>query len=87
MAYNKEELSGQLQQGTWDVVFKKRDGSLRQMICTLDPTLAPKIQQVRVSNAPVNSSPDVVPVWDLEKMAWRSFRVDSVLHFNKQEGQ
>ena len=26
-----------------------------------------------------------IPVWDLEKDAWRSFRVDRILDFNQEE--
>ncbi len=79
----REEMLGKLQQGKCEVFFKKLDGTIRQMICTLNPKLAPKIEEVRVNGAS-QGPPDspVIPVWDLEKFAWRSFRTDYVLVFN-----
>ena len=83
VTFLREEMMSQLQQGKCEVFFKKLDGTIRQMICTLNPKLAPKIEESRVNNAPLGpeDSP-VIPVWDLEKFAWRSFRTDSVLVFN-----
>ena len=49
------------------VIFTKKDGTQRKMRCMMEaPTGEIK-------------NPDVVPVQDLDKGAWRSFRLDSVL--------
>lgn len=55
------------------VTFTKRDGSIREMICTRDPELLPKTKGMRTP------SDEVCTVLDLEKMDWRCFRYDSVL--------
>jgi len=58
------------------IVFSKKDGSTRTMICT---TMAEYLPEFEVSNEPLksNESP-IVTVWDLEQNGWRSFRFDSV---------
>ena len=64
-----------LQMGRTEIFFKKVDGSIRHMICTLNPKLAPRILLVKKENI----SQEIIAVWDLEKHNWRSFRKDSVL--------
>lgn len=49
------------------VIFLKVDGTQRQMRCMMEKP------EGGIKN------PDVVPVKDLDKGSWRSFRVDSVL--------
>ena len=83
-----EEMLGDLQEGKCEIIFQKVDGSMRHMSCTLNPSFVPNPnQKVRMSNAPIKHQemPNVIPVWDLEKMAWRSFRVDSVLYFSDED--
>ena len=54
-------------QNPFSVTFKKVNGELRQMRCVMEqPTSEPK-------------SHEVVPVMDLDKGSWRSFRIDSVV--------
>ena len=90
---SKEQIKQLLGTGISEVFFKKRDGSIRHMVCTLDPNQVPLIEQVHsISSAlgiqeqpeQTEAQQNVVPVWDLEKMAWRSFRVNSVVFFKKQ---
>jgi len=61
------------------VSFTKKDGSLREMICTRVMDLVPDDEHPKDDNKEHEQNPDVIPVWDLEKEAWRSFRVDSVV--------
>lgn len=49
------------------VTFTKTDGSERKMRCMMEAPTKP------IKN------PNVVPVMDLDKGVWRSFKVDSVL--------
>jgi hypothetical protein len=56
------------------VVFKKADGSIREMQCTLAEYLLPETK-----GTGRKSSKDVLVVFDLEKEEWRSFRTDSVI--------
>ena len=80
----RDEMVGKLQQGKCEVFFKKKNGAVRQMICTLNPTLAPFIQEKRISEAPQQQT-NVIAVWDLEKLAWRSFLPETVLVFNERD--
>ena len=63
------------------VSFVKVNGDLRSMRCTLKPELLPEDTRTTIEQA---SEPEVTPtavrVWDLEKTAWRSFRIDGELH-------
>lgn len=73
----KENLVSLLKSNTCKVTFTKADGTLREMKCTLKEGsfVAPEKKTERVREP----KDDVVSVWDLEKDAWRSFRVDSVV--------
>jgi len=92
---DKQQLRGLLQSGVSEVFFKKRDGSIRQMVCTLDPTQLPITEQVKkiTSAASADSGEEspaqqnVLAVWDLEKMAWRSFRINSIVFYKKRGEQ
>ena len=56
------------------VVFTKKDGSTREMICTTISDYLPEVP----GNFTSEPSKDIVTVWDLEQGGWRSFRFDSV---------
>ena len=75
----KHKLQTLLRDNIVDVSFTKVDGTLRTMKCTLKGSIVPyptKEWSEHVSNKLVPEN--VLPVWDTEKNAWRSFRVDSV---------
>lgn len=73
---NRDELKTTLLGGVCDVRFTKVDGTIREMRCTLKSDLVPATESSDKERK-VNES--VLPVWDLDKEGWRSFRVDSVL--------
>ena len=56
------------------VTFTKVDGSKRLMNCTLMEGHVPIVE----STSTRKENKDTVVVFDLDKAAWRSFRVDSV---------
>jgi hypothetical protein len=56
------------------VTFEKKDGTERVMNCTLQVSIVPQVN----TESTRKENDDVVAVWDLEKDAWRSFRVDSI---------
>jgi len=59
------------------VVFIKKDGTERTMICTLNMDNIPKEHHPKgLYVDPPNH--DIVKAFDLEKNGWRSFRVDAV---------
>lgn len=84
--FNKELLQKQLHEGVVTVRFTKVDGNVRDMVCTLNPSLLPLVSRPATNSTPAvplipQKSPNanVCVVFDTEKQAWRSFRYDSVL--------
>jgi hypothetical protein len=79
----KEELIKLLKEKVVTVKFKKKDDSIRKMICTLSEDYLPEPEEIIEGNEKrtKKENPNTRPVWDLEKRAWRSFRVDSVVEY------
>lgn len=85
---NREEIENQLKEGIVEVIFTKKDGTSRTMICTLMEEHIPPVflngeEQMQKKTRTVN--PDVLAVVDLEAKAWRSFRLDSVTEFTRKD--
>lgn len=78
----REWLLGLLREQDVTITFTKKDGSERKMICTLVESAIPAEKTPKGSQK-TNSS-DALPVFDVEKQDWRSFRWDSVtrIEFN-----
>lgn len=67
-----------LQQHDCEVTFKKVDGELRVMPCTLRPEALPT--KVVVEGARTKApAPGVLSVWCLDRREWRSFRINNVI--------
>ena len=83
----RETYVANLRAGVCSVNFTKKDGTDRTMKCTLDTNLIPASMvpqsdgNTQTEEKTVNT--EVVKCFDLEKDAWRSFRVDSVVSFVK----
>lgn len=61
------------------VNFEKKDGSEREMLCTLNEELIPVDKQPKTSSeASTRTIGSALPVFDVNKGEWRSFRWDSV---------
>ena len=71
----REEVKAGLQSAIATVVFKKADGTLRQMRCTLMTEHLPVRDELEINR---KVSDEVLAVWDLEVGGWRSFRLDSI---------
>lgn len=69
-------LRNMLKQGVVGVVFTKKDGTEREMNCTLNSDMIP--QDALPKNSGRASPTDSLAVFDVEKGEWRSFRFDSV---------
>jgi hypothetical protein len=63
------------------VVFKKIDGTERTMTCTLMKKLLP-VNEGKKTEKLKKQNENVLSVWDLEKRAFRSFRVDSLIDYS-----
>lgn len=67
------------------VSFIKADGSTRDMKCTLSPALIPEDKRPEQNLTESEAAPefkDYMKVFDLEKDAWRSFKLASVKGFS-----
>lgn len=73
----KEWFKNLLRTSTVMVQFTKKDGTIRDMICTLDNTLIPQNQNEDVKV--INWSDEAQRVYDVEAGDWRSFRWDSII--------
>ena len=60
--------------GPTTIVFKKVDGTVRTMKCTLNEALLP-VRQTKESERKTNDS--IQTVFDLELNQWRSFKWDN----------
>lgn len=72
---DKYKLVEQLKNGVVTVVFDKVDGTERTMKATLLSEYLPEKDKEAMEKA---ENEEVLPVWDTEKQAWRSFRLGSV---------
>ena len=62
------------------VVFEKKDGTIRTMICTRNTDLIPETQRKEHGAPSAKPTPDhLFPVYDLESKGWRSFTIGKVL--------
>lgn len=69
-------LHGHLTYGEVYVTFEKKDGSMREMRCTLKEGVIPTFEKKTETERKKND--EVMAVFDLDKNEWRSFRFDSV---------
>lgn len=72
-------IQTRLSQGPCRVMFEKRDGTMRSMLCTTKVDMVVPYEKKTDRTKPENK--DVQFVFDLEKKEWRSFRYDSVKGF------
>lgn len=68
-----------LSEGEIAVSFIKKDGTARAMRATLSETLIPTD---KLPKSESKQSDEVLPVFDIDKQEWRSFRFDSVTEIN-----
>jgi hypothetical protein len=83
---NRTKLIENLHDGICEVTFVKSDGTERTLRCTLSPQHLPTDPRTTLTEQG-SRDPSVVPVWDTDSNAWKSFRMDSVLSFRPSFGQ
>lgn len=81
---DRDWLTNTLKNEVITVSFIKKDGTERNMQCTLNENKIPK--ESHPKGVSRSKSTDSISVFDLEKKEWRSFRWDSV-RFVKIENQ
>jgi hypothetical protein len=74
---NKTEMLERLVDNVVEVNFTKVSGETRKMRCTLRADLLPPQQDIEESTTNVSAEERMI-VWDVDKSAWRSFRLDSI---------
>ena len=79
-AFDTEEgrtwLKSMLRMGPVNVTFTKVDGTERIMKCTLQEGVV--IPHEKTTDRVKEENPHNLAVWDMEKNAWRSFKLSSV---------
>ena len=75
----KKFLLEELHENVMFIKFEKKDKTIREMKCSLSDAVIPHEQKPNESKR--KSNPEVIKVWDIDKGAWRSFRVDSVIGY------
>ena len=78
----RETLVKNLQKKVMRITFTKVNGEERVMDCTLQEHFIPQTEE---SNRKKNE--EVLPVFDINKGEWRSFRLDSVTNIELLEYQ
>ena len=78
---DREELVTRLRNDVLEIEFNRVDGEYRHMTATLVPQFLPK--QLDEENSNHKSNPNVVALWDVNKGAWRSVRLDRVISISE----
>ena len=78
----RDILIKNLQKKTMRITFTKVNGEERIMDCTLQEHMIPQTEE---SNRKKNE--EVLPVFDINKGEWRSFRLDSITNIESLEYQ
>ena len=73
----KRWLKSHLKYGPVTVVFTKKDGTERTMLCTTKTELVPVVESTEPKKEK-KANDEVMSVYDLEAAGWRSFRWDSI---------
>lgn len=74
----KRWLKSHLKHGPVTVIFTKKDGTERTMLCTTKSELVPQVEESVEPKREKKANEDLMSVYDLEAKGWRSFRWDSV---------
>ena len=75
----KKWLKGHLAYGPTTVIFTKKDGTERVMLCTTKADLVPPVEiKESTEKKEKKINEEVMPVYDIEAKAWKSFRWDSI---------
>lgn len=60
------------------IVFTKKDGTTREMSCTLSESRIPADKQPKTKEESGTTAGSALRVFDTQKQEWRSFRWDSI---------
>lgn len=77
----RQKMKLALMANVCEVIFRKVNGMKRVMICTLKDEIIPEDSEKYHYTSDTSakySNPELLHVYDLEKKAWRTFRIDHV---------
>ncbi len=77
------EIVEMLRRGVVVVRFRKSDGSIREMRCTLHPDHLPPPKPGATSREPKD---DLIVCWSVDSSGWRSFKPSSLVEEPSLEG-
>ena len=83
--FTRDKIEEALRANVAEVKFTKSDGTERIMKCTLREDLI--VPYVKKTDRVKQANTDIVPVFDVEKNEWRSFKVDAVQSISLWGGQ
>ena len=72
-----DDLIKRLKTEICEIVFEKKDGSHRHIICTLKDSELPYVSTTDMRES-VRTN-DYIPVYDLEEQAWRAFKPSKLI--------
>lgn len=82
---SEHEILQMLHESDCEVTFRKVDGEIRVMPCTLRAAALP-VKPALTEDASVKTrarSPGVISAWSLDRKEWRSFKVSNVIAVTK----
>lgn len=82
-SWRNNYLKNALHNGVVEVLFVKKDGTERRLVCTLKADLLPVQTDLEEAVQKKTPNPEVLAVWDIENSGWRSFRWDSIIGFTE----
>jgi hypothetical protein len=83
-SWQNDYLKSALHNGVVEVLFLKKDGTERRLVCTLKADLLPAQTDLEEAVQKKTPNPEVLAVWDIENNGWRSFRWDSIIGFTER---
>lgn len=83
--FTRDKIEEALRANVAEVKFTKSDGTERIMKCTLREDLI--VPYVKKTDRVKEANTDIIPVFDVEKNEWRSFKVDAVQSISLWGGQ
>ena len=72
----RDWIKSHLRMGPVKVTFTKKDGTERVMNCTLQEGVV--VPHEKTTDRVKEENTEILAVWDIDKSAWRSFRLDSI---------
>lgn len=76
--FKKDELLKLLREQDITILFTKKDGTERKIICTLASDIIPEEDIPKGTGSKVENE-DLISVYDIENQGWRSFYISSII--------